>query len=61
MFLDKSGLISAQKLSMGFRSGILAQCMDVMLCLPFFDNINFSAGSIVVLEEVIVPIAERMD
>ena len=41
VFLDKSGLISAQKLSMGFRSGLLAQCMDVMLCLPFFENSNF--------------------
>ena len=55
--MDKSGLISAQKLSMGFRSGLLAQCMDAMLCLPFFDNSNFAAGNIVVLEEVIVPIA----
>ena len=54
--MDKSGLISAQKLSMGFRSGLLAQCMDVMLFLPFFDNSNFAAGSILVLEEVIVHI-----
>ena len=55
--MDKSGLISAQKLSVGFRSGLLAQCMDVMLCNPFLDNSNSAAGSILVLEEVIVPIA----
>ena len=33
------------------------QCTDVMLCRPFLDNSNYVAGSIVVLEEIIVPIA----
>ena len=49
--------IICPKLSVGLRSGLLAQCSDVMLCLPFFDNNKFAAGSIVVLEEIIVPIA----
>ena len=40
VFMDMSRLISAQKLSVGFRSGRLAQCTDVMLCLPFLDNSN---------------------
>ena len=39
------------------RSGLMAQCMDVMLCLPFLDNINSVAGGIVILEEVISPMA----
>ena len=56
MFLDKSGLIYVQKLSVGFRSGLLAQCTNAMLYLPFYENINFAAGNIVILEEVIVPI-----
>ena len=34
MFLDNSGLISAQKLSVGFRSGFLAQCTDVEHAVP---------------------------
>ena len=52
-------VIICPKLSVGLRSGLLAQCSDVMLCLPFFDNNKFAAGSIVFLEEVhvIVPIA----
>ena len=53
----KSDLMSAQKLSVGFRSGLLVQCTDIMLCHSFFDNSNFAAGSILVLEEVIVPLA----
>ena len=55
VFLDKLRLISAQKFSVGFRSELLAPCTDVMLCLPFMDDSNYVARSIVVMEEVIGP------
>ena len=57
VFLDRSRLISAQKFSVGFRSGLLDQCTGVMMCLLFLDNSNSVAASIVVMEEVIVPMA----
>ena len=58
VFLDKlGGLISAQKFSLGFRSGLFVAVHGRHGMASIHGQWQLYAGSIVVLEEVIVPIA----